>query len=182
MKRNEREKNKCPHGRKRNMCKECGGASICEHNRLRNTCKECDGASICEHGRRRITCKECDGSQICQHNRMRNTCKDCMNHEQKLEYIQKTMILSSRQHDKEYNRYDADNFIDKPFLEGLFEDSENCHYCGVHFTYNEKIDTLVTIERLNNNIGHIKSNCLLACWNCNNRHQSRDESDDEKSE
>jgi hypothetical protein len=99
-----REKNKCPHGRKRNMCKECGGASICEHNRLRNTCKECDGASICEHGRRRITCKECDGSQICQHNRMRNTCKDCMNHEQKLEYIQKTMILSSRQHDKEYNR------------------------------------------------------------------------------
>jgi len=187
----------CQHGRQKNLCKECGGASICEHNRIRNTCKqcggtsicehnrqrsdckECGGASICEHNRRRSECKQCGGSQICDHNRKQNTCKDCMNHEQKIEYIQKVMIYRSRQQDKKYNRYDADHFIDKPFLEGLFEDSENCHYCGVEFTYNEKIDTFVTIERLNNSIGHIKSNCVLACWYCNCRHTSRDE---EKSE
>ncbi len=40
---------KCEHNRKRNTCKECGGASICEHDRIRSQCKECGGASICEH-------------------------------------------------------------------------------------------------------------------------------------
>ena len=195
-----RNKNKCPHGRIRNNCKECGGSSFCEHGRIRSSCKECGGASICEHGRRRSRCvecggasicehgrrrsdcKECGGASICEHGRQRSQCKECMNHEQKIEFIQKSMILNSRRADKKYDRYDANNFIDKCFLEGLFEDSENCHYCGVEFTYNEKIDTLVTIERLNNSIGHIKSNCVLACWDCNIRHKSRDEEIEEKSE
>lgn len=186
-----REKNRCPHGRQKNLCKECGGTSICEHgriknqciecggtsicehNRRRNQCIECGGASICEHGREKNKCKDCGGASICEHGRERNKCKDCMNDEEKIEFIQKTMISSSRKADKKYNRYDADHFIDKSFLEGLFEDSQNCHYCNVNFTYNEKIDTLVTIERLNNNIGHIKSNCVLACLNCNLRHNTK---------
>jgi hypothetical protein len=159
-----REKNKCIHGKRVNVC------------------KECNGASICKHGRRKAQCKECDGSQICEHGRERSYCKECMNDEEKIEFIQKTMIKSSRRRDKKSNRYDANHFIDKPFLEGLFEDSQNCHYCNVEFTYNEFCNTLVTIERLNNSIGHIKSNCVLACLNCNHRHQSRDESDEEKSE
>ena len=37
---------KCPHNRQKNVCKDCGGASICEHNRVRSTCKDCGGASI----------------------------------------------------------------------------------------------------------------------------------------
>ena len=49
----------CPHGRRRSICKECGGASICEHGRVRSHCKECGGSQICEHGRRRSECKEC---------------------------------------------------------------------------------------------------------------------------
>jgi hypothetical protein len=159
-----REKNKCPHGKQRCLCKQCGGVSICKH------------------GRQKHLCKECDGSQICEHGRIRRQCKDCMNHEQKIEYIQKQMISHSRQGDKKHNRYDPDNFIDKCFLEGLFEDSQNCHYCNVEFTYNEVCNTLVTIERLNNSIGHIKSNCVLACLNCNHRHQSCDEEIEEKSE
>jgi len=163
----------------RNTCKDCGGSSVCEHGRIRNKCKDCGGVLICEHNRIRSQCKDCDGSSICEHNKQRNHCKDCMNHEQKIEFIQKTMISNSRHNDKKYNRYDADNFIDKCFLEGLFEDYENCHYCDIPFTYNERIGTLVTIERLNNNIGHIKSNCVLACWDCNLRHKSKD---DEKSE
>jgi len=32
---------KCPHNRQRNLCKNCGGASICEHNRVRSACKDC---------------------------------------------------------------------------------------------------------------------------------------------
>ena len=68
---------KCPHGRRRSTCKECGGASICEHGRRRSQCKECGGASICEHGRVRSICKECGGSQICEHGRQRSVCKEC---------------------------------------------------------------------------------------------------------
>ena len=48
----------CPHGRRRERCKECGGGSICVHGRIRSQSKECGGASICEHGRLRHQCKE----------------------------------------------------------------------------------------------------------------------------
>lgn len=164
----------CEHNRRRSRCKECGGSEICEHGRIRSQCKECGGSSICTHGRRISYCKECGGASICEHNRIRYMCKECMNDEQKIEYIQKRMIIHSRSSDKEKDLYDADNFMDKCFLEGLFEDSQKCHYCDVEFTYNELCDTFVTIERLNNSIGHIKSNCVLACWHCNSRHKSKE--------
>ena len=151
------ERNRCEHGRHRFRCKDCGGSQICQHQRTRSRCKECGGASICPHGRRR------------------SDCKDCMNDEEKIEYIKRKMIFNSRQKDKKYNRYDADHFIDMCFLTELFEDSTTCHYCSVEFTYNELCDTLVSIERLNNNIGHIKSNCVLACWKCNHIHQGKDD-------
>ena len=149
-----------------------------DKGRTMKTCQVCrDKEKItreknkCEHGRQKSYCKDCGGTSICQHGKIRSTCRDCMDDEQKIEFIKKNMISSSRQSDKKYNRYDANNFIDHCFLTGLFEDSTNCYYCSVEFTYNERCDTLVTIERLNNSIGHIKSNCVLACWHCNARHK-----------
>ena len=67
----------CPHGKRRSLCKECGGSQICEHGRWRSQCKECGGSQICEHDRVRSQCKECGGSQICGHGRRRCTCKEC---------------------------------------------------------------------------------------------------------
>ena len=67
----------CPHGRRRSVCKECGGASICVHGRRHSRCKECGGSGLCEHGRQRYQCKECGGSQICEHDRIRSQCKEC---------------------------------------------------------------------------------------------------------
>ena len=67
----------CEHGRRRNRCKDCGGSSICEHDRLRATCKACGGTSICIHDRRRQYCKECDGASFCEHDRRRHICRDC---------------------------------------------------------------------------------------------------------
>ena len=43
-----------------------GKSRICQHGRRRSVCKECGGSSICPHGRRRYDCKECGGSSICQ--------------------------------------------------------------------------------------------------------------------
>ena len=39
---------KCPHGRQRYYCKDCGGQGICEHGpSALLTCKECGEGSIC---------------------------------------------------------------------------------------------------------------------------------------
>ena len=73
----QREKNKCPHNRRKSHCKDCGGSCICTHNRQKSRCKDCGGASICTHNRRKSQCKECGGSSICTHNRQKNTCKEC---------------------------------------------------------------------------------------------------------
>ena len=156
----------CPHDRHQKVCKECGGASICEHNRQRRVCKECGGASICEHNRQRSVCKECGGASICEHNRQRNQCKECGN---AIEITIKNMINHSKHKDKKNNRYDADRFIDKCFLEGLVEEYPMCYYedCNVELQYVDYKDNLATIERLDNSIGHIKSNCVLCCLKCN---------------
>ena len=67
------------------------------------------------------------------------------------------------------NIYDADRSIDKCFLKGLIEDYNQCYYrdCEVNLQYTEYQDDLATIERLDNSIGHIKSNCVLCCLKCN---------------
>ena len=67
----------CPHGLRRERCKECGGSQICEHGRQRTQCKECGGSAFCRHGRQRPKCKECGGTSICEHGRERSKCKEC---------------------------------------------------------------------------------------------------------
>ena len=37
----------------------------------------------------------------------------------------------------------------------------------VNLQYTEYRNDLATIERLDNSIGHIKSNCVLCCFKCN---------------
>lgn len=172
----------CEHNRRRNHCKDCGGASICEHNRIRSYCKDCGGASICEHNRQRNKCKDCGGSSICEHNRIRSSCKQCggsqiCEHNRRRPQCKQckdpvmvtinSWIRQSRRTDKKYNRYDANNFIDKCFCEGLVEDFPQCVYCSIELQYVEYQDDLATIERIDNSIGHTNTNCVLACKKCN---------------
>jgi hypothetical protein len=84
------------------------------------------------------------------------------------------MIKCSKTSDKKFNRYDANNFIDKCFLEGLVEEYTQCYWkdCKVQLQYVEYRHDLATVERLNNSIGHIKSNCVIACLRCNNMRKS----------
>ena len=72
------------------------------------------------------------------------------------------------------NIYDADRFIDKCFLKGLIEDYKQCYYgdCEVNLQYTEYRNDLASIERLDNSIGHIKSNCVLCCLKCNKMNKS----------
>ena len=142
------------------------------------TCKKCGGSQICVHNREKKTCKECGGSQICPHDRRKRTCKKCSD---PIKVSIKQWIISRRQYDKKRNIYDADRFIDKCALEGLVEDYKQCYYgdCKdadglgpANLQYTEYQDDLASIERLDNSIGHIKSNCVLCCLKCNKSNKS----------
>ena len=41
----ERERYKCPHGRQRESCRDCGGSSFCKHEHLRAQCRICSPKS-----------------------------------------------------------------------------------------------------------------------------------------
>jgi DNA-directed RNA polymerase subunit RPC12/RpoP len=159
----------CIHNREKIRCKECGGSGICEHNKRKGECKECGGSQICKHYNLKYNCKECLGSQICKHIMKKNICKKCMTTEECILFIKKRMVHNSRNGDKKYERYDANNHIDLCFINGLFEDYVKCPYCDVDFTYEERCKTLITIERKDNSIGHTKANCILCCFSCNSR-------------
>jgi len=156
--------NKCPHGREKSICKDCGGSQICFHKRQKNKCIDCDGSDICFHKRQKNKCIDCDGSDICLHNKHRQYCKKCSD---SVKVTIQNWIQGSKASDKRYNRYDLDKFIDKCFLKELIKDYPNCYYCNIELQYIYFNNTLATIERLNNSIGHIKSNCVLACRQCN---------------
>lgn len=73
------DKNRCPHGKHKNRCKDgCGGVSICEHGKQKHRCKEgCGGSTICVHNRRKYQCRDCGGVSICSHGVDRRYCKPC---------------------------------------------------------------------------------------------------------
>ena len=162
----------CEHGKYKYQCRECKGSQICPHNKRKPQCKECGGTQICPHNRLKYQCKECGGSQICPHNREKYHCKKCSD---PIKVNIEQWIFSSRQYDKMRNIYDADRFIDKCFLKALIEDYRQCYYgdCKVILQYTEYRNDLATIERLDNSIGHIKSNCVLCCMKCNKSKKSK---------
>jgi len=138
--------------------------TTCIHNIQKYFCKDCGGSQICLHKRQKNKCIDCGGSEICLHNKHRYYCKKCSD---PIKISIQRWIISSKESDKNYNRFDPDKFIDKCFLKELIKDYRNCYYCKVELQYIEYNDTLATIERLNNSIGHIKSNCVLCCKKCN---------------
>jgi len=92
-----------------------------------------------------------------------------------LEVKIKSMIQNSNKSDKKYNRtYDKVDYIDYDFLLGLWESQHGlCVYesCKCEMVLTFRLDTKnpqqITIQRLDNEIAHIKSNCVLSCFFCN---------------
>ena len=160
-----RKKHKCIHNKNKRRCKDCDGSAFCIHNRRKSHCKECGGSAICIHNNRKARCKECGGSAICIHNINKNYCKICGD-EKKITI--RNMLVGSKTTDKKINLYDPVNFIDKCFVKNLIEDCEDkCYYCNCELQYIIKQSNLASIERLNNSLGHIKSNCVISCLKCN---------------
>jgi len=141
---------------------ETNKCSRCKKNLNEELFKTC--TSCRKYAYNKWVCYKIDGSFYCKHNYDKNLCKICSN---PLKITIKNWISNSKKSDKKYNRYDVDRFIDKCFLKELVKDYPNCYYCKIELQYIDNNDTLATIERLDNSIGHIKSNCVIACRKCN---------------
>jgi len=70
-------KKKCPHGKQKSMCKDCGGVGVCVHGKRKQVCKECNGSGFCTHGKLKYRCKDCGGGAICIHGQRNTDCRQC---------------------------------------------------------------------------------------------------------
>jgi len=68
---------KCPHGKRKDMCVECGGSGICIHKKPKSRCIDCGGSSFCIHKKYKASCIECNGSSFCIHKKQKSRCIDC---------------------------------------------------------------------------------------------------------
>ena len=153
---------KCEHGKRKDRCIDCGGVGICEHRREKSKCMDCGGGSMCEHKRQKSKCIDCGGASICEHKRQRAGCKQCTN-------PQKVMIEHWMRNSKksDIHRKQETN-ITREFCAKIIAESQNkCCYCAVELQMLEYSANLMTIERIDNRIGHVVGNCRVACFHCN---------------
>jgi hypothetical protein len=152
-------------------CKECclknkltRDANRCNHGLIQSQCLTCDGTRICIHKRFLPQCHICNGCTICIHDKMKFQCKECLTPEH---VLIRNILHNSKRTDKKNEKYDELNFIDYDFINDLIKNNKKCYYCKIDMQYLNYDSTLCTIERKNNILGHIKSNCTLCCKLCN---------------
>ena len=141
----------------------------CKHDKRKDYCKAC-GTGRCKHDKRKVCCKAC-GTGRCEHDKRKDRCKACNN---PIEITIKKMIQSSKEKDKLRDMYQAEQHINLFFVRKLVIQYPTCYWsdCDKILQYIEYRDDLATIERLDNSIGHIQSNCVFACLRCNKMKKS----------
>lgn len=156
---------KCIHDKVPRLCEFCLGTGLCIHKVSKHNCRKCKGSSICIHDKLRNACLDCHGSSICIHDKQRASCKKCID---PIRVTITHMIRGSKQHDKKYNRYDPDNFIDYDYCNELITNSGMvCCYCSQSLQLINYAPDEISIERIDNSIGHIKGNVKISCLGCN---------------
>ena len=82
------------------------------------------------------------------------------------------LVGNSRVGDIKSGRYDKENHITCKYLKELkTECGQRCSYCECDLDWSDqhhiRRSKQVTLQRKNNAIGHIKGNCVYACFECN---------------
>jgi hypothetical protein len=79
----------------------------------------------------------------------------------------KEKVLSYKLQDKKADR----EFIDAKWITEQLENNKCCRFCKCYYEifFNEDsfIVSNLTVDRINNNLPHIKSNSQLCCHHCN---------------
>ena len=103
-----------------------------------------------------------------------NKCSYCRNQDQMNKHKNwlNVKINHCKESDKRYNRkYKEEEYLTGEDITTLQEQLHDvCVYCNTPLQTDDmsRHDGL-TIERINNNQAHVKGNCTLACWKCNNK-------------
>jgi hypothetical protein len=137
-------------------------ANKCQHGKQPSRCGECDGVGICQHKKQKTRCVQCNGGGICQHRTQRAQCKQCTN-------PQTILIRRWIEHSKETDKLrKQETNITREFCTTIITESGNrCCYCAVELQMLERNANLMTIERIDNRLGHVVGNCRVACFHCN---------------
>jgi len=82
------------------------------------------------------------------------------------------LVGNSKYGDIKSGRYDKENHITAKYLKELkTECGEKCSYCECDLDWSDqqhiRRSKQVTLQRKNNKIGHIRGNCIYACFECN---------------
>jgi hypothetical protein len=87
-----------------------------------------------------------------------------------IEHIQQK-IRGYKNQDIVKNKYDPENFVNiKTVLDLLVESEMKCHYCleKTHIIYEHVREPKQwSLDRIDNKIGHINNNLMIACLSCN---------------
>ena len=121
-----------------------------------------------------------------KHKQYRSENADKINEQHKQSYVEQkhneplklklqTIVYSSKSSDKIRTRtYNEEDYITYEFLMSLYEGQQGkCYYencnCDMTLDFNKscRTPTQISIQRLDNEIAHIKSNCVLSCYFCN---------------
>ena len=112
------------------------------------------------------TCKTCSAHRkekdYCVHGTRYHDCHQCTD---PIVRRATAMVHSSRISDKTKGR-ECD--LDFDWTMNAVCDMPNCFYCDVPLQYiNSYKDDFCTVDRTDNSIGHLKSNCVITCRKCN---------------
>ncbi len=155
------DRKKCPHGRRKYICRECKGSSLCEHDAQRHYCKKCHALGrkthICEHGLHRQQCRRCNGNQFCEHRKMRIQCSIC-----RPDYVYRSYM----RHEKTKTGGLSPNFMSLTLFCRLVK--RNCIWCG---KTPEQANGM-GVDRRDNAKGHITGNLDPCCGECNMRRRN----------
>jgi len=67
----------CCHGKRKIVCKYCGGSGLCCHFKRKDYCIDCKGSQICKHKKHKNKCPTCNKKVYCEHGIARNKCLEC---------------------------------------------------------------------------------------------------------
>jgi len=82
------------------------------------------------------------------------------------------LVGNSKYGDLKAGRYDKENHITAKYLRQLKLDcGQRCSYCECELDWSNQLHIRrpkqVTLQRVDNKLGHIKGNCVYACFECN---------------
>jgi hypothetical protein len=97
----------------------------------------------------------------------------------KISRKEKYLVIDSIKSDRKAGRITEIpvDYITEEFLIDIRkQQNDRCVYCTISVCNDcgnrnipGKMNNLVSVERKDNNLPHIKSNCVIACWRCNNK-------------